>query len=106
VKYSIVESDTYVRWFRKLKSNKVLTNKIIVRLYRIQHSGYFGDYKFIDKGVYELRFKISSGIRIYYTVENNKVVLLLGGGNKSTQKKDIDKAIKLNDVIRSKKNEI
>ena len=58
-------------------------------------NGHFGDYKQIGSDLFELRFFFGSGLRIYYTIQSNKVVFLLVGGNKSTQKKDITKAKKL-----------
>lgn len=55
--------------------------------------GNLGDHKSIEKGVWELRFDFGAGYRVYYAEENNKIILLLCGGNKSNQKQDIKKAI-------------
>lgn len=52
----------------------------------------FGDCKKIDNEISELRLKFGSGYRIYYTEINNIIVLLINGGDKSTQSKDIKKA--------------
>ena len=52
----------------------------------------FGDHKKIDNEISELRFKFGSGYRIYYTEIDNIIVLLINGGDKSTQSKDILKA--------------
>lgn len=57
--------------------------------------GNFGDFKFIDDGIYEMRIHYGPGYRIYYTKEDDVVVLLLAGGDKTTQKKDIEKAKEL-----------
>ena len=65
--------------------------KIIKRLERIYDDN-FGDYKQISKDLYELRFFFNSGYRIYYTIKNNIVVILLYAGDKSSQKKDIETA--------------
>ena len=54
--------------------------------------GNFGDCKTISDGVSELRIHYGPGIRIYYAKTGNKVILLLCGGDKGSQKKDIDKA--------------
>jgi putative addiction module killer protein len=54
--------------------------------------GNFGDYKHIENGIYELRFITKSGFRIYYFQENNKIIILLNGGNKSSRQRDITKA--------------
>ena len=53
-----------------------------------------GDCKPIDQGVFELRLDFGPGYRIYFGEENQKIVVLLCGGDKSTQEKDIKKAIK------------
>lgn len=59
-----------------------------------------GDYKQINKDIFELRLTFGAGYRIYFYMEDSKIVLLLSGGNKSTQKKDIKKAMSyLNDYL-------
>lgn len=55
--------------------------------------GNLGDYKSIDSGILELRLDFGPGYRIYFGEVGKKIVLLLSGGDKSTQKKDIKKAI-------------
>lgn len=62
------------------------------RLQRIKLLEAFGDCKSIKNGIYELRFITSSGPRVYFAKDGNQVVLLLVGGNKGTQSKDISKA--------------
>ena len=62
--------------------------KIIKRLERLYDDN-FGDYKQIASNLYELRFFFGKGYRIYYTIENNIVVILLYAGDKSNQQKDI-----------------
>jgi putative addiction module killer protein len=78
------------RWYKKL--DKSLQTKIDARLQRIKLLGSFGNFKNLGKGLYELKFSIPSGPRIYYALENDEIVLLLIGGNKSNQSKDIEKA--------------
>jgi len=55
--------------------------------------GNFADHKYLHAGVHELRITYGKGLRIYYGKEDNTVVLLLCGGDKSTQRQDIKKAI-------------
>ena len=75
--------------FSKLdKANQV---RIYKRLERLQE-GNFGDFKVIDEEISELRFTFGSGYRIYFTEQDEIIVLLLSAGNKSTQSKDIQKA--------------
>ncbi len=67
------------------------TLKIIRRIERIYDDN-FGDFKQLDSNLYELRFKIGKGYRIYYTIQNSAVVLLLNAGDKSKQASDIELA--------------
>ncbi len=55
----------------------------------------FGDHKQVFADLFELRFFFGPGYRIYYTIQNNEVVFLVAGGDKSSQDKDIKRAIKL-----------
>lgn len=96
--------------FYKLKNNKEPVKewllsldtstrvKIIKRLERIYDNN-FGDYKQISPDLYELRFFFGKGYRIYYTIKNDIIVILLSAGDKSNQQKDIVTAkIYLNDI--------
>lgn len=65
--------------------------KILTRLDRLK-LGNFGDCKTLKEGVCELRIHHGPGIRIYYSRIGNKVILLLCGGDKGSQGRDIDKA--------------
>lgn len=77
-------------WLCRL--DKPLRRRISQRLITIEEEGYYGDYKTIDNEIKELRFKFGSGYRIYFHETDNIIVLLLCGGNKSSQSKDIQKA--------------
>lgn len=68
-----------------------LKDRIQARLLRVGH-GNLGDHKFLGGGVYELRMNFGPGIRVYFGLEKQTVVLLLCGGDKSTQWRDIAKA--------------
>jgi putative addiction module killer protein len=65
--------------------------RILSRIDRIRF-GNFGDYKNLGDGILELRFNFGSGYRIYFGKRNHKIIILLCGGNKKTQNKDIKKA--------------
>jgi putative addiction module killer protein len=54
--------------------------------------GNFGDTQPVGEGVYELRLHFGAGYRIYFTRVENTIIVLIGGGDKSTQKNDITKA--------------
>lgn len=65
--------------------------RILKRLDRLK-LGNFGDHKSVGEYVYELRFTYGGGYRAYYGIKDNKIVILLCGGNKKTQSKDIESA--------------
>ena len=62
--------------------------RILIRLKRVE-LGNFGDTKSVGEGVNELRISEGQGYRVYYAYVENMLILLLCGGNKSTQERDI-----------------
>jgi putative addiction module killer protein len=90
MQYEIEKTDEFDKWIKKLKDAAHLA-RILVRIDRVRR-GNFGDHKMVDDNVSELRFFFGPGYRIYYTVKDVRIVLLLHGGDKSGQKKDIAKA--------------
>lgn len=75
-----------------LKSLDGTTRKrILLRFDRLK-DGNFGDYRQLSEFLYELRYNFGSGYRVYYTIKNNIIVLLINGGDKKSQTKDIEKA--------------
>jgi putative addiction module killer protein len=88
----------YDRWFNKLKDVRAQA-KIVYRTEQIKN-GIFGDFKYISDGIFESRIHYGPGYRIYYTKEGDTVVLLLIGGDKSTQQKDIEKAKEIKNAKR------
>jgi len=89
--YLIEKTSEFDKWLRKLKDIRA-KSKILVRIQRIELKGNFGDYKPIGDGLNELRITEGKGYRIYYKEHGETIILLLYGGNKSTQDADIDKA--------------
>ena len=87
-----------------LNLDKSLRVKIIRRIERIYDDN-FGDYKQLDSNLYELRFTLGKGYRIYYTIQNDIIVLLLNAGNKSKQSKDIELAKTYLKNIKDNKND-
>lgn len=95
----IIESAEFSHWFESLKDSA--TKKLIYqRLARIRLYGHFGDCKNIDDELKELRFFNRSGTRIYYALIDGVVLLL--GGNKDSQTRDIRKA---KAILKEYKNE-
>jgi putative addiction module killer protein len=86
--------DKYLKWQGKLKDGMAKL-RIAARLKRIREKGFFGDQKFFGDGVWELRIDYGPGYRLYYTQQGASVILLLCGGDKSTQADDIKLARQL-----------
>jgi putative addiction module killer protein len=80
-------------WYNGLKDKKVRAI-IAARLLRIQ-TGNFGDVKSLDSGVFEFRIHVGSGYRIYFAEANDILIILLCGGDKRSQNRDIKTAITL-----------
>ncbi|WP_406604312.1 type II toxin-antitoxin system RelE/ParE family toxin [Bartonella gliris] len=87
--HKTTEFDT---WLKKLKDKSVRAI-ILQRVVRLRQ-GLLGDVKFFN-GIGELRIHYGAGYRIYFTPKGSDFILLLCGGDKSTQKKDIEQALKL-----------
>jgi putative addiction module killer protein len=86
----VVESPQFRKWFRGLK-DKNAAIAITKRINRVK-GGLFGDVKSVGDGVSELRFHLSAGHRVYFLKRGLAVVILLYGGDKSSQEADIEKA--------------
>ncbi len=78
------------RWLNKLK-DPVARRQIALRLTRLQ-TGNMGDAKRLDERLYELRLFTGPGYRIYCTRQGKRIILLLCGGDKGSQQRDIERA--------------
>jgi putative addiction module killer protein len=81
----------FQEWVDNLRDSKGAA-KIAARIDRIP-GGNWGDFKFIAEGVFEFRIQSGPGYRIYFAKHQNRVILLLCGGDKSSQQRDIAQAI-------------
>lgn len=88
----IIQSATFSRWLEKLKDRSAIM-RINARLRRLSETGHFGDSKSIREGISEIRIDYGPGYRIYYLRHGPVLVVLLAGGDKSTQESDIKRAI-------------
>jgi putative addiction module killer protein len=88
-----IRSDQFDRWLSELK-DKVAKARILQRLDAAME-GNFGDCEPVGEGVLEMRIHVGPGYRVYYTRRAERVYLLLLGGDKSTQKRDIKRAIEM-----------
>jgi putative addiction module killer protein len=89
----ILESETFKSWRSKLK-DRVAVSKITARIKRLSN-GHFGDCKYLRDSIRELRIDHGPGYRVYFALRGDSLILLLAGGEKTTQDADIDRAIRL-----------
>ena len=89
----VVSTEGFEQWLRKLKDRQGKL-RILERIDRLS-IGNPGDVKPVGQGVSELRLTYGPGYRIYYLQDGDRLILLLCGGDKSTQRKDIKKAHEL-----------
>ena len=91
--YIIQQTESFEIWHDSVKD---LRAKIaIARRIERAENGNLGDVKSVGDGVSEMRIDVGAGYRVYYTLREKIMVILLAGGTKSTQQADIKKAITL-----------
>jgi putative addiction module killer protein len=86
----IRQTEVYSDWLRRLRDRTAKAN-IAMRTQRLA-SGNAGDAKSVGQGVHELRIDIGPGYRVYFVLRGTVFILLLCGGDKGSQKADIQKA--------------
>ncbi len=87
---TILRTEIFDQWLRKLKDSRGKA-RIIERI-RSAERGNFGDSKSIGNGVFEMRINFGPGYRVYYSRIGDIVYVLLCGGSKRNQQRDITKA--------------
>ena len=89
----IYTTSIFDAWFESIK-DKQTARRIHSRIDRAE-DGNFGDHQAVGQGVSEMRIHHGAGYRVYFTLRGLDIVILLAGGDKSSQTKDIDKAQKM-----------
>jgi putative addiction module killer protein len=87
------KTDVFARWLDELRDTQARA-RVQVRIERLI-AGHPGDVAPVGQGVSELRIDIGPGYRVYYKKHGRELILLLAGGNKSTQARDIKAALRL-----------
>jgi putative addiction module killer protein len=100
--FSVRPLPEFTEWLDGLKDSKV-RGAIAERIKRLSF-GLLGDFKALGDGVIELRIDFGAGWRLYYSQVGAQIVVLLAGGSKRTQKKDIKRAKALAAMLRSERN--
>lgn len=94
----VEKTEAFGRWIDTLK-DKAGRARILVRVDRLIH-GNPGAHRNLTDGVSELKIDFGPGYRVYYSIRGDRLLLLLIGGDKSTQRRDIRQAIVLNRSFR------
>jgi len=89
----VFKTEEFARWFTRLRDRKA-KSRIQARIDRLEQ-GHFGDVESVGDGVSELRLFCGPGYRIYFTRCSSVIVILLTGGDKSSQSKDVARAKEL-----------
>lgn len=89
--FSIEKTVEFDKWLRKLKDLKAKA-KILFRIQKIESDEHFGDCEPVGDGIRELKIDYAKGYRVYFKESDGKIIILLIGGDKSTQQKDIKRA--------------
>jgi putative addiction module killer protein len=89
--FIIEKTDEFDKWFRKLKDLRAKA-KILFRIQKIENDDHFGDCEAVGNGIRELKINYAKGYRVYFKESDGRIIILLIGGDKSTQQHDIEKA--------------
>lgn len=88
--YTILRSATFDRWLHRLRDRQAV-NRIVARLLAAE-DGHLGDVRSIGEGVSEMRIQHGPGYRVYYITRSAELIILLCGGDKDSQRRDIERA--------------
>jgi putative addiction module killer protein len=97
MRYEIEKTDVFDKWLKKLRDRQAVL-AIAKRLDRAI-LGNFGDVAPVGDGISEMRIFIGKGYRLYYVIRDHRIIVLLCGGDKTTQKKDIARAKNMAKII-------
>ena len=91
--YEIEMTEEFVNWLNGLQDSK--TQKIVVKRIRTISLGTFGDVRSLDNGLFEAKIHYGPGYRLYFVNRGQRIIIMLCGGDKSTQKRDLKRAREL-----------
>ena len=88
--YTILRSATFDRWLSRLRDRQGV-DRIVARLLAAE-DGHLGDVRSVGSGVSEMRIQYGPGYRIYFITRGAELIVLLCGGDKDSQRRDIERA--------------
>jgi putative addiction module killer protein len=88
--YDICQTDLFRKWLSCVR-DPIYRARLVRRIERLA-AGNAGDQRFLGGGLHELREHTGPGYRMYFTIRSRRLILLLAGGDKSSQERDIDLA--------------
>ncbi len=88
--YTILRSATFDRWLSRLRDRQAV-NRIVARLLAAE-DGHLGDVRSVGNGVSEMRIQYGPGYRVYFITRGAELIVLLSGGDKDSQRRDIERA--------------
>jgi putative addiction module killer protein len=92
--FEVYRTDVFIEWVEALRDKRGAA-QIARRLRALELKGHFGDSKQVAKGVIEMRIHFGPGYRVYLTQRGKQIVILLCGGDKRSQERDIERAVAL-----------
>jgi len=101
--YDIEKTEEFDKWLRKLKDIRAKA-KILFRIQKVENDEHFGDCEPVGNGIHEIKIDYAKGYRVYFIEAAGKIIILLIGGDKSTQQKDIERAKEIIKRIKRKRN--
>ena len=90
IMYTILQSAVFDRWLSRLRDRQAV-NRIVARLLAAE-DGHFGDVRTVGGGVSEMRIQYGPGYRVYFITRGAELIILLCGGDKDSQRRDIERA--------------
>ena len=98
--YFIEKTSEFDKWLRKLKDLRAKA-KILMRVQKLEQDEHFGEYEPVGDGIKELKINYAKGYRVYFKEKDEKIIVLLIGGDKSSQQSDIEKAKEIWKLLKS-----
>ncbi len=89
--YFIEKTNEFDKWLKKLKDLRAKAKRLF-RIQKIANDEHFGDCEHVGNGIREIKINYAKGYRVYFKESDRKIIILLIGGDKSTQPRDIERA--------------